>query len=503
MPTLNDLQSVSIRGNLIGAYDEKYLVQGLDLPVSQTELLQYILDNLGGGSSSGENDITESAGAPSGAPGAGEPLVYQNTTTGVLFVWDGSQWNEVGTGSGEDDVTEGSGAPGAAPGAGEPQIYQDTDNGNLYVYNGSAWVLVSAIDDITEGAGPPVGAPGAGEPLIYQDTGNGNVYTWDGSQWNLAAVVASNGLTKTGADVELGGTLEKNTDVEVDAFTLRFGRLLGSLLAYLRIVPGTALINLFSRDNTAGTESGLNLLPGSATMEVDDATNVGQLAITPTSIALITSESSVLQNRVILTNEKVELQAERLELKTPDAATSSVGDVLTILNSVTGEADFRPVPSGGLSQYEASGVNGAVDLGSFVTASAAGITYERTGGAGQNTEGTFTIPAGVLALGLTVHFTAGQAPGSTFYLNVDYLSSARPVNGSQNSVIPPLATVATKPATFSDANPATNYIHSGTPIQVGIAQVDDNGTRTRIRYKITNYSQQVGSNASILTLKLA
>ena len=501
---LSTLPSVTLRGRLIGAYDEEYFIEELDQPISGADLFTYLLTTLDGLTPTGTDDITEAPGNPAGAPGAGQPQVYQNTMTGVLFVWDGTQWNEVGSGTpGEDDVIEGSGAPVAAPGAGEPQIYQNTDNGSLYVWNGSAWVLISGEDDITEGAGPPAGAPGAGEPLIYQDTGNGNVYTWDGSQWNLMAVVASNGLTKTGADVELGGTLEKNTDVEVDSFTMRFGRLVGTLLAYWRIVPGTGLINLFTRNDTTGTESGLNLLPGSATIEVDDATNIGQVAVAPATIDLITSESSVLQNRIRVTNEKVELQVERLELKTPDASSSTIGDVLTILDPVTGESDFRPVPPGGLAQYEAAGVNGAVDLGSFVTASAAGITYERTGGAGQNTEGTFAVPAGVLALGLTVHFTAGQAPGNTFYINVDYQNSARPVNGSQNSVIPPLATVATKPGTFSDANPATNYIHSGTPMQVGIAQVDDNGTRTRIRYKITNYSQQVGSNASILTLKLA
>ena len=143
---------------------------------------------------------------------------------------------------------------------------------------------------------------------------------------------------------------------------------------------------------------------------------------------------------------------------------------------------------------------GAVDLGGFVTATGTGITYERTGGSGQNTEGILTVPAEAILQGLSVHFSSGQAPGNTFYLNVDYQNSGRDVNGTQNSVMPIWATVATKPTTFSDAAPATNYIHSGTPLQIGISQVDDNGTRTRIRYKITNYSQQAGSNASILSI---
>jgi hypothetical protein len=345
MPTLNDLQTVALRGNLVGAYDPKYWVAGLADPVSQTELLTYILDNLGGGTPGGENDVTEAAGDPSGAPGAGEPAIYQNTTTGVIFVWDGSQWNEV-IGSGDDDITEGTGVPSGAPGAGEPAVYQNTVNGNLYIWNGTNWVLLGGGEnDITEGAGTPSGAPGAGEPQVYQDTTNGNVYTWDGSQWNIMAVVASNGLTKTGADIELGGTLEKTTDVEVSSFTLRFGRLVGSLLAYLRIVPGTGTLNLFARDTSTSTEGELLVQPGFVQIECDNATQAGQIGVTPTSITAVVNASSVVQNRLLIDDEKVEVRTEELRLQTPDSTSSSAGYVLTLLDPTTGESDFRPAPS--------------------------------------------------------------------------------------------------------------------------------------------------------------
>lgn len=178
-----------------------------------------------------------------------------------------------------------------------------------------------------------------------------------------------------------------------------------------------------------------------------------------------------------------------------------VGDTL-LFNNGDQWITYAPGGSGGnaIEQYQASGVNGAVDNGAFVTTSLLGATYERTGGSGQNTEGILTVPAGTILQGLTVHFSSGQAPGNTFYLNVDYSETAKAVNGAQESVMPVSATVTTKPGTFSDAAPATNYVHSGTPLQVGIAQVDDNGSRVRVRYKIQNFNQQAGSNASMLSI---
>lgn len=176
------------------------------------------------------------------------------------------------------------------------------------------------------------------------------------------------------------------------------------------------------------------------------------------------------------------------------------GDTLLFNNGDTWIIYTPPGGGGGLLQYQATPVNDPTDNGCFVTTTIAGATYERTGGSGQNTEGILTVPEASILQGATIHFSAGQAPGNTFFLNVDYTGTSRTVNGSQNSVMPVLATVATKPTTFSDASPATNFVHSGTPIQIGIAQVDDNGSRVRIRYKITNYNQQAGANASILSV---
>lgn len=141
-----------------------------------------------------------------------------------------------------------------------------------------------------------------------------------------------------------------------------------------------------------------------------------------------------------------------------------------------------------------------VSPGCFITATTENASYARTGGAGQNTEGTLSLPQGGIPRGLTIHFEAAQAPGNTFYLNVDRSGTGLSVNGSVNSMRPVLATVTLKPAAPSEGTPAQNYAHTGTPLLVSIVQIDDDGSRVRTRYKIQNYNQQVGANPSILTI---
>lgn len=185
-----------------------------------------------------------------------------------------------------------------------------------------------------------------------------------------------------------------------------------------------------------------------------------------------------------------------------NAALTTAPDHASLLNYIIRTLDAATQTGSAELEYQAAAVTPSVDDGCFVTASAAGVTYARTGGSGQNTEGIVTVPASQRLKSVTVHFSSGQAPGSTFFLNIDYTGTARPVNGSLNTLRPVYATVTSKPVSINDGAPATNFVHSGTPLQVGIADVNDNGTRVRLRVKITNYNQQVGSNASILTVLL-
>jgi hypothetical protein len=260
MPTLNDLQSVALRGNLVGAYDPKYWVVGLADPVGQTELLTYILDNLGGGTGNGENDITEAAGTPSGAPGAGEPQVYQDTT-------------------------------------------------------------------------------------------NGNVYTWDGTQWNIMAVVASNGLTKIGNDIELGGTLEKNTVINTLGFDFIFNAVTGVLESIFRMRPSVGSIDIFTQDTSTNQESSFGILPQSAIIEVNGVSGVpqnqsSQMTMTQTVWQAVVSLGGKIRNRLLLDTDRVEVTAERLEFKMETAQNGAVGHVLTLVDVVTGRAEWLSAPGG-------------------------------------------------------------------------------------------------------------------------------------------------------------
>lgn len=59
MPGLNDLQTVTLRGQQAGAYMEPvFFVEGLDNPVGLKELLEYIIDNLGGEGGGADNYVT-------------------------------------------------------------------------------------------------------------------------------------------------------------------------------------------------------------------------------------------------------------------------------------------------------------------------------------------------------------------------------------------------------------------------------------------------------------
>jgi len=155
---------------------------------------------------------------------------------------------------------------------------------------------------------------------------------------------------------------------------------------------------------------------------------------------------------------------------------------------------------GGLEKYQAGNEGDPLNDGAYITATAIGATYSRSGGSGQNTEGTITLPADCFLTGISVHFTSAQAPGNTFYLNVDFPTTAEP-NNALDSLMPPIGTVTSKPVSPNDATPAQNYAHSGTPLLIGVAGVSSPSAGvTRVRVKVANYNQQVGSNASILSL---
>ena len=81
MPGLNDLQNVTLRGQQAGAYMEPvFFVEGLDAPVGLKELLDYIIDNLGGEGGGGADNYVTAANL------AGDTLTLSRVSGGNVTV---------------------------------------------------------------------------------------------------------------------------------------------------------------------------------------------------------------------------------------------------------------------------------------------------------------------------------------------------------------------------------------------------------------------------------
>lgn len=132
------------------------------------------------------------------------------------------------------------------------------------------------------------------------------------------------------------------------------------------------------------------------------------------------------------------------------------------------------------------------------------VTFTRTGGAGQNTEGLLVLPTGFKPLSVAIHFSPAQAPGNTYYLNVRYgdIHTVPQPNELASSYTGVMGTVITKTTGGpSEGAPYLNFVHSGTPLQIGLVSITppDGFTYTN-RIKVSNYNQQAGAQGSILKL---
>lgn len=204
-------------------------------------------------------------------------------------------------------------------------------------------------DDVTEGQGAPSGDPENG-PHIYIDEATGNVYTWNGVQWNLQLVLASNGLTKVGNDVELGGTLERATDVITNSNQLRFGQLTGNVLGYLT-VRNNGELRLTTNDIAAALEGRLWMTPTQLFIEMKDGNDDGaQLFVLENKVDLTAALANVNVTRVTVDRNELYLLAPLLRIESPNLNSSSAsnGHVLTLINAATGECDFLPATGGSI-----------------------------------------------------------------------------------------------------------------------------------------------------------
>ncbi len=145
-----------------------------------------------------------------------ENWAYYNSTDGISYIYDGSDWNILAQdgSDGADAISiiwlgEYSSAPS---GASLNNAYYNTSNGNSYIYNGSYWdLLAQAGSDGADGETGATGAAGAdGISIIwkgelteapsspevnwaYYNSTDGISYIYNGSDWNILAQDGADG----------------------------------------------------------------------------------------------------------------------------------------------------------------------------------------------------------------------------------------------------------------------------------------------------------------------
>lgn len=158
-------------------------------------------------------------------------LAQQSATTGQLLQWSGTAWVPV-TLTGDNWGSQSTVTSGAISGNGTTTLpiilaQQSATNGQVLKWNGTAWlpkndslgwgIQVAATNTTLAGNGT-ITTPLA---IAQQGAANGQVLKWNGSTWLPAndsigsggggSYTSSNGLTLTGSNFALGGTLSGPT----------------------------------------------------------------------------------------------------------------------------------------------------------------------------------------------------------------------------------------------------------------------------------------------------
>ncbi|WP_280670776.1 hypothetical protein [Dysgonomonas sp. PH5-37] len=123
-------------------------------------------------------------------------------------------------------------------------------------------VAINSLEPFISGGGSATEKATHKGLVVYNLTNNSTfdpgIYYWDGTQWNTSSgfdVTANNGLTKTGDNIQLGGTLTKPTNI-----TLSNNHLTYSLDGTGRIGVGTTTPNASAVLDMVSTDKGI-LIP--------------------------------------------------------------------------------------------------------------------------------------------------------------------------------------------------------------------------------------------------
>lgn len=99
-----------------------------------------------------------------------------------------------------------------------------TNSDNNLEYRPITYLNGKLLDEVTQSTSNPSGAPSSTQGNLHINTSNGTVWVYSGGAWTQVGTIvsASNGLTKSGTNVKLGGQLTENTIVKGGAGVYNF-----------------------------------------------------------------------------------------------------------------------------------------------------------------------------------------------------------------------------------------------------------------------------------------
>lgn len=361
----------------------KYLGQMLDVELSGVTYTngKYILGSGGGGGGiSGSGTINRHA-IFTGATSIGNSDIEENTGTLIIRTKD-LQVNSSTIQLGTTGV----------------QIQR---NGSNIQINGGGFLLQNSggTGQTSYTAGDILYADSLGElqKLPIGTTGDVLTVTSGLPSWSASSggsYTASNGLTLTGSDFTLGGTLTNSTAVDLDVYTLEF---------------------------TSGGNPVLSL----------DATSLSSTGLTSAQIEAATTRIS---------------GASLLQIQTPNYSTASNGDVLTLIDNTTGEAEWQ-TPSGGGGGADYYSPTYAVWENDFISSSWTSTDSpftQRNSGAGSGVGGPSTGRINNKYYGYITPSTGSTSTGFAGFSSTDNTAALEPASGNIDFTV-----VIKTPATLS------------------------------------------------------
>jgi len=237
------------------------------------------------------------------------------------------------------------------------------------------------------------------------DTVAGVFYYYDAGTWNAFTPVgggidstqANNGLTLSGDTVQLGGTLTKNTEVDINGKTLRFRDAAGYPDLFMNGTYG-----LFGSD---------------ANTYLDVGSTAGRVRIVGASDAEVSSAGDALvsaTDTVVVTGQRIRINAAdtRIQQVSKDNALNRV----MMLDSLTEQVYYRDVSSiaGGGGTVTGSGTTGTIPVWSGSTALGDSPLTVSSGNVTATGTGAFRLPNG----------TDAQRPGTPTAGMVRYNTTA-------------------------------------------------------------------------------